>query len=53
MGDWFATKNLKGIVSLTNGYLNGRPENGTQQQKHFASALAKYEPKRNKRIQVS
>ncbi|CAF1352670.1 unnamed protein product, partial [Rotaria sordida] len=42
MGVWFATKNLKGIVSLTNGYLNGRPENGTQQQKHFASALAKY-----------
>ncbi|CAF1480268.1 unnamed protein product, partial [Adineta steineri] len=41
VGDWFSSKNTKGIIYST-GYLKGYPENDAQNQIQFANTLAKY-----------
>ena len=41
-GDWFASKSVKGNITLQTGYLKAHPGNSTQARSDFANLLASY-----------
>ena len=41
-GDWFASRSVKGKITLEIGYLKGHPGNNVEAHSHFAELLASY-----------
>ena len=41
-GNWFASKSVKGNITLETGYLKGHPGNSAQARSDFANLLATY-----------